>query len=378
MTSAAQSSADPSKGPLSGYVVLDFSTLLPGPLAGLIFAEAGAEVIKIEKPGGEGMRDAPGEFAMLNRGKRSIEIDLKAAGAFERLRPLIQRADVVLEQFRPGVMKRLGFGYEALAAVNPRLVYCSINGYGSTGPHAMRAGHDMNYLAETGIMRQTAGSDGAPVMPMAPLADLGGGTVPAVINVLLALLQRERTGRGCEIEIAMFDHIFAFMYPAFACRFGNGRWPQPGNARDTGAAPSYSIYRTRDGRYLTLGASEPKFWEAFCEAVSLPPALRHRDRDPEATRAGIAGIIATRDGAEWMRHFQAYDFPAALVLSFEEALSQPHFLARNLLKRRVSADGKEITALPVPLAANLRTADLVRTSPTLGEGNALLDAAERK
>src|SRR5258706_9813417 len=197
--------------PLEGIRVIDFSTLLPGPLATLLLAEAGAEVIKIERPGdGDEMRrfepklGADGvNFALLNRGKRSIAIDLKAPDALARLRPLIERADILVEQFRPGVMDRLGLGPAALAALNPRLIYCAITGYGQAGPKAAVAGHDLNYCADSGLLSLAAGSDGAPVVPAALVADIAGGAYPAVINILLALQRRAGTGNRCPPRVSV-------------------------------------------------------------------------------------------------------------------------------------------------------------------------------
>src|SRR5687768_8746098 len=195
--------------PLEGIRVLDFSTLLPGPLATLLLAEAGAEVIKIERPGtGDEMRSYTPKFgtdsvnfALLNRGKRSIAIDLKAQNAVSRLRPLLEKADVIVEQFRPGVMDRLGLGYEAASALNPRVVYCSITGYGQSGPRAQTAAHDLNYIAETGMLALSAGPDGVPVLPPALIADISGGAYPAVMNILLALRACEKSGRGCKLDV---------------------------------------------------------------------------------------------------------------------------------------------------------------------------------
>lgn len=190
--------------PLEGVKVLDFSTLLPGPVCTLILAEAGAEVIKIERPGaGDEMRTyVPRSgadsvnFALLNRGKQSIAIDLKDPDQRERLMPLIREADVVVEQFRPGVMDRLGLGYEALAQINPGIIYCAITGYGQSGPRSLVAAHDLNYVSESGMLSLTAGADGAPVLPPALIADIAGGAYPAVINILMALRERDRSGRA--------------------------------------------------------------------------------------------------------------------------------------------------------------------------------------
>ena len=205
-------------GALAGVRVLDFSTLLPGPLATLLLAECGAEVIKIEPSGGENMRHYEphfdGEsamFAQLNRGKRSLMLDLKREPDRERLAPLLARADILVEQFRPGVMERLGLGYAAVREVNPRVVYCSMTGYGQTGPRAQKAGHDLNYLAEAGLLSLAAGTDGTPSMPPAPIADVAGGSYAGLINILLALHRRERTGTGCHLDIAMADNLFPFV-----------------------------------------------------------------------------------------------------------------------------------------------------------------------
>jgi crotonobetainyl-CoA:carnitine CoA-transferase CaiB-like acyl-CoA transferase len=195
-----------SKGPLSDVRVLDFSTLLPGPLATLLLAEAGADVIKIERPGrGDEMRSYQPKFgadsvnfALLNRGKRSIAIDLKDPAAVEKLKPLLESADVVVEQFRPGVMDRLGLGYDALSKLNARIIYCAITGYGQHGPRADVAAHDLNYIADAGMLALAAGSDGAPVPPPALIADIGGGTYPAVINILLALARTRPHGQGLQ------------------------------------------------------------------------------------------------------------------------------------------------------------------------------------
>ena len=221
--------------PLAGVTVLDFSTLLPGPLATLMLAEAGARVIKIERPGGEDMRfhgPIVGEgreamsayYALLNRGKEIFTVDLKSPDAVERLRPLIASADVVMEQFRPGVMERLGLGYEALAAINPGIVYCAITGYGTCGPRAAQPGHDLNYQATTGSLAIGRLPMVDPPPPGLLAADIAGGTLPAVINILLALLGRAKTGRGTKLDIAMTDGMFTFGFfsQAQGAATGNG------------------------------------------------------------------------------------------------------------------------------------------------------------
>ncbi|MCX7140990.1 MAG: CaiB/BaiF CoA-transferase family protein, partial [Proteobacteria bacterium] len=315
--------------PLAGVCVLDFSTLLPGPMATLLLAEAGAEVIKIERPGsGDEMRsyqpkfgDSSVNFALLNRGKRSVAIDLKAPDALSRLRPLIARADIVVEQFRPGVMDRLGLGYEALAAINPRIIYCAITGYGQAGPKSQVAAHDMNYVAESGLLGLSAGADGAPIVPPALIADIAGGTYPAMINILLALRERESTGRGRRLDIAMADNLFAFMYWALGNGLAAGNWPVPGGELVTGGSPRYQIYRTQDGRYLAAAPLEQKFWENFCRAVGREDLIpRQMDED---ARSDTAALVATRSRDEWMRLLDGVDACVAPVLNLGEALEDP-------------------------------------------------------
>jgi crotonobetainyl-CoA:carnitine CoA-transferase CaiB-like acyl-CoA transferase len=369
--------------PLAGIRVLDFSTLLPGPMASLLLAEAGAEVIKIERPGrGDEMRSYVPRlgadsvnFALLNRGKRSIAIDLKAPGAVERLRPLIERADVLIEQFRPGVMDRLGLGYEALRTLNPGLVYCAVTGWGQTGPKADVAAHDLNYVAESGMLGLAAGADGAPVVPAALVADIAGGTYPAVINILLALRERDRTGKGCKLDIAMADNLFAFMYWAIGNGVVAGEWPQPGGDLVTGGSPRYNVYRTAEGKYLAAAPLEQKFWETFCDLVGLDARYRDDVGQEAATRAEVARRIGAHGAEHWTRIFAGKDVCCSIVCSVEEALRDPHFAARGLFARTLSHRGRSVPALPVPIAERFRAQAGDAGYPELGEANGLLDAS---
>jgi len=221
--------------PLSGVLVLDFTTLLPGPLATLMLAEAGAEVIKIERPGGEDMRAMPpllddeaAVFGLLNRGKKSVVLDLKNSSERSRLRSLLAKADVLVEQFRPGVMERLDLGFAAVKAINPRIVYCSISGYGQQGPRAGEAGHDINYQSRTGLLAIQPGPLDRPVIPPALVADIAGGTMPAVINILLGLRQRDQTGEAVYLDVAMTDAMFTFAWYAYGIGNATGKFPGPG------------------------------------------------------------------------------------------------------------------------------------------------------
>ncbi len=366
--------------PLAGIKVLDFSTLLPGPLATLILAEAGAEVIKIERPGrGDDMRsyrpkfgDASVNFALLNRGKKSLALDLKDARAREQLVPLIQTADVVVEQFRPGVMERLGLGYEALNAINPRIIYCAITGYGQSGPRAAVAAHDLNYVAESGMLSLAAGADGAPIVPPALIADIGGGTYPAVINILLALRTRDVSGKGCKLDIAMGDNLFTFLYWAMGNGLAAGEWPTPGGELVTGGSPRFFVYRTRDDRFVAAAPLEPKFWENFCDAIQLDAAFRDDAKDPAASKRAVAQRLREKTAAQWQAIFAGKDVCCSVVATVEEALNDAHFKARGLFNRTVVVEGKSITALPVPVVEGFRASRSEAPYPALGSANDVL------
>jgi crotonobetainyl-CoA:carnitine CoA-transferase CaiB-like acyl-CoA transferase len=349
-------------------------------MATLLLAEAGAEVIKIERPGsGEELRgyqprfaDTSVSFAMLNRGKRSVALDLKAPDALSQLRSLLESADVVVEQFRPGVMDRLGLGYEALSAVNPRVVYCALTGYGQNGPKAQIAAHDLNYQADAGLLSIAAGADGAPVVPNALVADIAGGTYPAVINILLALRSRELTGKGCKLDIAMTDGLLPFLYWGIGIGVATGNWPRPGNELLSGGSPRYQIYRTADAKYLAAAPLEDRFWANFCDAIELPIELRDDRKDPRATRAAVAEIILRRNAAEWLARFEGKDVCCNVVRSVREAMADPQFAARGIFQRSVVSDGAALPAVSVPLDPVFRDQIAERSYPRLGEANALL------
>jgi crotonobetainyl-CoA:carnitine CoA-transferase CaiB-like acyl-CoA transferase len=366
--------------PLDGVRVLDFSTLLPGPMATLMLAEAGAHVIKIERPGtGEELRnyeprfaDTSVPFAMLNRGKRSIALDLKAPDAVDQLRPLIQGADVLVEQFRPGVMERLGLGYEALSVINPRLIYCSITGYGQDGPKAQVAAHDLNYQADAGLLSIAAGSDGAPVVPSALIADIAGGAYPAVINILLALRQRDATGQGSRIDVAMTDGVLPFVYWGIGNGVATGAWPSPGNELLSGGSPRYQIYATADGRYLAAAPLEDKFWANFCAAIDLPPALREDRKNPQATIAAVREIVRRRTSQEWEADLAGKDVCCSIVRTLEEAMTDAQLNGRGAFRRSVVGEEDALPAVSLPLAEAFRSPATEMRYPEIGESNGML------
>ncbi len=366
-------------GPLTGVKVLDFSTLLPGPMATLFLAEAGAEVIKVERPGrGEDMRHYQpywgGEsinFAMLNRGKKSISLDLKNPDERARLRPLIESADILVEQFRPGVMQRLELDYATVSRINPKLIYCSISGFGQTGPKRDRAGHDLNYIGDAGLLSLSMGTADTPVIPPALIADIAGGSYPAVLNILLALRERDRTGEGVYLDIAMTEGVLPFMYWAIGKGLGTDIWPENGADLVTGGSPRYRLYATADRKFVAAGPLEDKFWMAFAETIGLEQQYRDDSVDPQATAGRVAEIIASRDAAYWEPLLRKADCCCTIVKSVREALQDEHVRQRGVLDAQlINQRGETMPATPMPIVPALRAHghDQI-AAPALGSGN---------
>jgi len=356
---------------LDDITVLDFSTLLPGPLCTLLLAEAGARVIKIERPGGEDLRhytpklgEDSAAFTLLNRGKEALALDLKDPAAVEHIGALVESADVLVEQFRPGVMQRLGLDYATLARRNPRLIYCSITGFGQTGPKAHVAAHDLNYQAQAGFLALGAELEGAPTLPCAPIADIAGGAYPAVMNILLALRQRARTGQGCYLDIAMTENLFTLMPAGLGSGLGCGQWPQAGAEQLTGGSSRYQVYRTGDDQALAVAPLEDKFWQAFLARIGLPELADVPDT-PEV-RARVAARLRTRSAHAWLEHLGDVDTCVCAIVPLQDAVHDPHFVERGVFAHRVSnGEGVSIPALPVPIVPGLRAAPATKAAPTL-------------
>lgn len=331
--------------------VLDLTRLLPGPYATALLADLGADVIKVEDPDvGDYARWMPpttpegigGMFAALNRGKRSVALDLKEPderAAFERL---VDDADALIEGFRPGVTERLGVDYETVSDRNPEIVYCSVTGYGQAGPYRDRAGHDLNYVGLAGLLDMTRrDEDEAPRIPGYPIADMGSG-MAAAFAVVSGLLARELgDGSGTYVDLSMTDVALSFSQ-AVTVSAALGADPRPGETELTGALPWYDVYETSDGRYVTLGALEPKFWRAFCDAVDRSDlASLHGTDDPaerEALREELASIFADRSRSAW-EDLGEPEVPVEPVLTPREALEHPQVEARGLI-----ADGHRIAS----------------------------------
>jgi len=325
--------------PLAGIRVLDLTRVLPGPFASMMLADLGAEVIKLEHPkGGDLERSSapPGpdgqayRFGMLNRNKKSIAIDLKSAEGRAVVQDLAQHVDVVMEGFRPGVVNGLGIGPSALRTMNPRLVYVSISGYGQTGPYAELPGHDINYMAMSGLLRYFGG-DHAPSIPWLPIADIGGGATMAVSGILAALLGRERTGLGDYLDLGMAEGALYWQQTRAQWFLATGTDPMPGALPVTGALPGYGVYQTLDGGWLSLGCMEPIFWERLCLLLDMPDAIAQQ-HDPGAAESldlALRKILATRSRDHWFADMQAAGVPAAPCYSIAEALEDEHFVARG-------------------------------------------------
>ncbi|TNC29457.1 CaiB/BaiF CoA transferase family protein [Amycolatopsis alkalitolerans] len=346
--------------PLSGVRVLDLSTLLPGPLATLLLAESGAEVIKIERPGrGDEMRTyqprlggTSANYAVLNRGKRAYAADLKNVAERDRVLALAAKADVVVEQFRPGVTDRLGLGYDQVRAANPGVIYCSITGYGQHGPNAARAGHDLNYLAEMGLLGVVADGTGTPPLPPTVLADIAAGTYPAVMNILLALRQRDATGAGCHLDVSITHNLQLLAYGYFATHQGGGGWPVPGQELLTGGSPRYQVYGTSDGRHVAVAALEDKFWERLATLVDLPTEyLDERGREKEII-AEMTRRIGAHTAEHWRTVFDGEDICAVVVATFDEAVESG--LVDTDSTDRLIGEGFDVGTLPSPVDSALR------------------------
>lgn len=345
---------------LSSLKILDFTTLLPGPFASMMLADLGADVIRVEAPGRPDMvrftppfdGDLSAWHALLNRSKRSLALDLKQEGAAEVVKRLVAGCDIVLEQFRPGVMARLGIGYDVLRSVNPGLIYCAITGYGQSGPYRDRAGHDNNYLALAGVMSHSGRRrDGPPPLGI-QVADIGGGSFGAIIGILAAVIERNQSGLGQMVDVSMFDMALAWNSLAVSHYIVGGRNPEPEGTLLNGGG-LYDYYATSDGRYLAVGSLEPKFWTGFCRAIGRPDlitaGLTGELAQLAPVKTAVAETIATQSLAAWTAVFADLDVCVEPVLTVAEALEHPQTAARELLVEVPRPDGTSQTQVGSPL-----------------------------
>jgi crotonobetainyl-CoA:carnitine CoA-transferase CaiB-like acyl-CoA transferase len=367
---------------LEGLRVLDLSRLLPGPYATLLLADLGADVVKVEDPGaGDALRFLPpllgeqsGAFHALNRNKRSLGLDLRRPEGVAVFLRLARPADVVVESFRPGVLDRMGLGWQVLRDANPRLVLCSLTGYGQDGPYAARAGHDLDYQAFSGVLGAT-GPPERPILPGVQLADLAGGSWPAVTGILAALLRRDRTGEGAHLDVSMVEGALALTTLSQAMAAARGTPVARGREMLSGGTACYGVYRTRDGRFAALAALEPKFFAGFCAAVGRPE-LAERQFDGEGPRAELTEIFLGRTLVEWERFAAEHDVCVAPVREGDEPRHDPHLAARGaFVSVETPWDGRAVQGIATPVRMT-GSARPLRPAPRLGEhGDAVLAEA---
>jgi len=362
---------------LAGIRIIDASRLLPGALCTQMLADLGADVIKIEAPGGGDYqrgfapinRQDSGTFLLCNRNKRSLTLNLKSPVGKQVFMQLAERADIVLEGFRPGVMRRLGLDYDVLSARNPRLIYCAISGFGQDGPYRNLPGHDLNYMGLLGAL-QMFGRGGAPAVPGTLVADIGGGSLMGVFGILAALVARQATGRGQMVDVSMFDGAQSFLAYHAAEPLFAGREPHGGEYMNLGGAPCYNVYRCQDGRYLALAAFEEHFWQRFCDVTGL---AQWKDQQwPEglardAQRQALAALFATRTRDDWCRVLADHDLPVTPVNTMGEALADPQVAARGLVQHMEHPVEGTIPQLGFPVKFSDTPGRLRRPPPMLGE-----------
>jgi crotonobetainyl-CoA:carnitine CoA-transferase CaiB-like acyl-CoA transferase len=366
--------------PLSDVRVLDLSRLLPGGFCSLMLADFGAEVLKVEDTGmGDYIRWAPpyyegaedsarsAMYLSLNRNKRSIRINLKEERGKEILLRLVREYDVVLESFRPGVLDRLGVGYERMREENPRIVYCAISGYGQDGPFRNRSGHDMNYLGLIGMLGLTGERDGAPVQPAGQIADLGGGALMAAFGIMAALRERERSGEGQIVDVSMADGALAWLSMVAGRFFCDGEVPKRGELELAGGLVCYRPYACSDG-YVSLGALEPKFWQEWCRGVGREDLIEKQfDRPGSDTHAEVERIFLERTRDEWQRFASQHDCCLEPVLDLDEALGSELVREREMVVELDQPGTDGVKQLGVPIKLSRTPGGVHSPGPTLGE-----------
>lgn len=369
--------------PLKGVRVLDLSRYLPGPLLARVLGDLGAEVIKVESPRGDSLRHVPPQvgtmgaaYGSVNAGKQSVSLDMRSDAGRALLQAMVAKVDVLVESFRPGILARMGLDDETLAALNPRLIVCSISGYGQTGPLRKRAGHDLNYVARAGVLGLFGPGDGAPQVPGVQIGDVAGGSLPGVIGVLAALMEREQTGRGRRLDISLTRSAAAMGILAVAGAEAGAVEPR-GDGFLTGGAPCYRCYETADGKYLSVGALEPHFFMTLCEIVGRPELAAgayNTGEAGEAIAAQLQEAFRTETRDTWMQRFEGHDVCVEPVLGPAEVSEElPEIVQRvdghAVVGLHVGAD------LPAPVAPHDLGADGLAACRSLDVDDAVVSAA---
>lgn len=368
--------------PLASLRVLDLSRLLPGPYCTMLLADFGAEVIKIEDPRlgdyarsfGPGWGEDSAFFSSLNRNKKSVALNLKSEEGKAIFKEMVQKADVLVESFRPGVMERLGLGYDTLKEIQPGLIYCAITGYGQDGPYADRPGHDINFLSLAGLLDLQGEKDGKPVLSAVQIADLGGGALMAVTGILFALMSRQVTGKGQLVDISMLDGAISWMQATLPRFLATGQVPERGETFLSGGLACYGIYETSDRRYLAVGALESKFWESFCRKIGKEEWIARLNAprpEQEEMKRELASIIGQKTLTEWTAIFDEADACVSPVLTLEEMMKDPQVRHRQMILDWKHPAYGNIRLPGIPIKMSETNGSVRSFAPALGEHNDL-------
>lgn len=366
----------PTQGPLLGLRILDLTRLLPGPLATMMMADMGAEVIKIEDPDDpDYIRNFPpmvgndsAFYLSLNRSKRSLSLNMRNEEGKKIFLDLVKTADVVIEQFRPGILDKSGIGYKAASEVNPKIIYVSITGYGQTGPYAQRAGHDLNYISYAGVLGNI-GTKEKPVIPAPQLADVAGGSYAAVNACLAALFARSNTGKGQHVDVSMTDAVMPLSSLIYA-EHSAGVDVDRSSFSLSGSRANYNVYECKDGKFIALGALEPKFWNGFCDMVQKP---EWKDRIIDEGEKGeeliqlVSQLFLTKTRDEWIATAEGHDICLAPVLEMNELKDNEQLKAREMIYEMETQSGEKLNTIGVPLKFSNTGAKPAWAAPQLGE-----------
>ena len=365
-------------GVLSGVKVLDLTRLLPGPYCTLLMADYGADVIKIEEPGnGDYIRwrtpaveGIGARHLTVNRNKKSVALNLKTAQGQQIFKQLAAEADVIIESFRPGVMQRLGLGYEDIVQVNERIVYCSLTGYGQTGPYRHLPGHDINYIGYSGILGLIGEKNGKPVVPGVQIADIGGGSLMALAGICMALFHRDRTGEGQYIDVSMMDGAITWLYAAMSDYFVSGKVPERGETRLDGQFAFYNVYETKDGKYMTVGATELKFWKRLCELIGKEEWIALHEGPAnvqEQLKQDLAKLFKMHDQQHWSNLLAQEETCVGPVYEIEDMFSDPHIAERDMFQEMQHPVAGTIQQIGFPIIFSETPGEIATHAPGLGE-----------
>lgn len=371
--------------PLAGIKVLDLTKLAPGPFCTMILGDLGADVIKIEEPGpptgrraeqaGKAGTEGPGApfsgspFNALNRNKKSIGLNLKSGPGKEVFRRMVQRADVLVQEYRPGVAERLGIGYEQMSVRNDRLIYCAITGYGQDGPYRNLVGHDLNYIATAGVLSILGRAGQLPTIPHNLIADYAGGGMHAAIGILAALVARTQSGRGQFVDISMMDGSMALMAQSFASFFANGRLPARGETPLDGAIPNYNLYETKDGKIITIGAIEPWFFANLCRALGREDLVEHEYNSARRAemQESFRAIFRTKTRDEWFEILSQTDVCVGKMNTLDEVEADPQVQARKMIVELDTPEGRKVKQVGISVKLSETPGSIRSLAPTLGQ-----------